>query len=276
MAGLFLWVSHSCSYQLVIKSKEPMRLPLRSIAVTATASFALLGLSACGSDEADSTPTETVTTVEATPTPEETEDLAEETVSAEETEASDDVDADASPASSDQPEWANPVTTPGEKISSFTVGDLNVDVYQVGVEKAPKDGMFVNPKNNKPIIAEGDEIVFVNYVVTNTGAPIDLGASFVTVDARYDSWPYLGAMVGITDESMYEKQGINSEVLKAGALKAPYVYTLDEGQTFSSGTNFQYENGEGIVFNTTVTPVDAEGELVHDKRVEGEGKGKIS
>lgn len=221
-------------------------------------SLALTGMAACGggSDEkADTKPT-----AAATASAEPTEDAASPTAEA---------------ASGDQPEWAKPATQVGDKIATIEAGDISVDVYQVGVAKASKDGLFVDPDKKQPIIAKGADIVFVNYVVTNTGDPIDLGSSFVDVSARYGDWKYMQGMDTIVDSALYEEQQVNSDVLAVGGYKDPGVYTFGTGQTFSYGENFLYQSDSPIEFDVTAIPVDAEGELLHDKKIEAKGAGTI-
>lgn len=222
-------------------------------------SFALLALTACGgsSDESESKPAAKSETVTPSATPEATE-----------------APAAAAPAGG-QPEWAKPPTEVGEKISSIKAGDITVDIFQVGITKATKTGQFVDPDNNKPIIAEGDEIVFVNYVITNTGAPIDLGSSLVDVNARYDDWKYLQGMDSIVDQALFDAQKVNTLGLAPGGFKEPGVYTLGTDQTFTYGENFRYQKDSPITFDAAAIPVDAAGELLHEQKVEGEGTGTI-
>lgn len=224
----------------------------RPAAVALVASFAFLGLSACGGSS--DAPADDATT--SAPAPEETT-------------------ADAPAASGDQPDWAKPATEGGTKISTIKAGDITVDVYQIGTAKATKTGQFVDPDTNKPIIAEGDDIVFVNYVVTNNGDPIDLGSSFVSVQARYDDWKFLQGMDSVVDSALFEEQKVNSDVLAQGAFKDPSVYTLGTGETYSFGENFLYQKDSPIGFEVTATPVDAEGKLLHDDKLEGKGTGTI-
>jgi hypothetical protein len=174
------------------------------------------------------------------------------------------------------PKWASPVKVVGDKISTFKAGDVTVDVYQVGVTKATKSGFFADPKTKKPLLAKGDDIVFVNYVITNEGAPIDLGASLIKVDATYEDWKYLQAMGGISDLALFEEQGVNDDALASGVYIDPSIYTLGTGQSLSYGANFAYQPGSPITFEAEYTPVDAQGELLHDDRVEGEGTGTIA
>ncbi|MTB87662.1 hypothetical protein H9L21_05055 [Aeromicrobium senzhongii] len=226
-------------------------------AFAAAATTALLTLSACGGSDDE-------------PAKEETTSAASEAPSQEPS-----ASADAEAASGDQPDWANPVVTKGDKISSFEAGDITVDVYQVGTAPAPKQGMWVDPKTNKPLIAKGDPIVFVNYVVTNKGDAVDLGASLVSISPRYEDWQYAQGMGGITDFALYEAQGINSAAIKPGGFQESGVYTLGAGQQYSYGENFHHQAGSKITFQARVVPVDAEGELIHDKGIEGEGTGTI-
>lgn len=229
----------------------------RTLAAAAIASVGLFGLVACSS-AAEEEPTDTEQSAESEPTEvEETEEAA-------------------APGAAGQPAWANPVTEGGELISTVDLEGITVEVYQVGTTTATKTGQFVDPDTNEPIIAEGDEIVFVNYVVTNTGDPVDLGSSLVTVDARYDDWPYMQGMDSVVDEDLFIEQGVNDAGLADGAYVDPSVYTLGTGESFSYGENFPYQAGSPITFDVSVTPVDAEGELLHDDRVEAEGTGTIA
>lgn len=249
--------------------RTPTRSPRSSarIAVAGLATFALLGLSACtddaDSESAEDTSSESAAPVESeTPTDEPTETESETT--------------GGDTASGEQPDWAEPVTTPGEKITTIEAGDVSIDVYQVGTTKATKTGQFVDPDTNKPLLAEGDEIVFVNYVATNNGDAIDLGSSLVSVESRYDDWAWMQGMDSIVDDALFEQMDVNDGALAPDAYRDPSVYTLGAGQQISWGENFKYQQGSPITFQVTITPVDAEGELLHDDKIEGEGTAEIS
>ncbi|MBD5785866.1 hypothetical protein IF650_06695 [Cellulosimicrobium terreum] len=245
--------------------------PARTLTAVATASVLALGLAACSSGD-DTTPEETPATESSAPAEEESAPVEEETEPAEEETPED--TADEASADGAAP-WARPVTTPGEKVATFTIGDVRVDVFQVGTAKATETGFFVDPETNEPIIAEGDEIVYVNYVVTNEGDPIDLGSSFVDVSLRYDDWPYMQGMDATTDDDQYAEMDVNPEALDIDAFNEDGVYTLGTGESYSVGTNFAYQAGSPFTVEGVYTPVDAEGELLHDERVEGEGTGTI-
>lgn len=175
-----------------------------------------------------------------------------------------------------QPAWAKAPTSGGAKISTITAGTITVDVYQVGTTKATKNGQFVDPGTNKPLITKGDAIVFVNYVITNTGPPVNLGASLVDVSARYDDWKYLQGMDSIVDSALFTQQKVNSDALAPGAFKTPSIYVLDKGQTYTVGENFRYQQSSPITFTASVIPVDAKGSLIHDQKSEGKGAGTVS
>lgn len=183
-------------------------------------------------------------------------------------------DAPTSPGA--QPAWAKAPTSGGTKISTITAGTITVDVYQVGTTKATKSGQFVDPGTNKPLIAKGDTIVFVNYVITNTGPPVNLGASLVDVTARYDDWKYLQGMDSIVDSALFTQQKVNSDALAPGAFKTPSIYVLDKGQTYTVGENFRHQQSSPITFTASVIPVDAKGSLIHDQKSESKGTGTIS
>lgn len=227
-------------------------------ALAAVATTALLTLSACSSDD-EAGNDDTTTTQSEAPAEEPTESAETEPTA----------------ASGDQPAWAGPLVTKGEKISTFQVGDINVDVYQVGTAPAPKQGNWVDPETNKPLIAQGDPLVFVNYVITNNGEAVDLGSSLVNISPRYDDWKYAQGMGGITDTALSDSQGIKTTPIKPGGFQESGVYTLGAGQQYSYGENFHQQENSKITFEAVVTPVDAEGELLHDERMEGEGTGTI-
>jgi hypothetical protein len=224
----------------------------RRATIALVATFTLFGLAACGGSDEPAAEKKSATT--AAPT---------------------EATTDAPEASGNKPAWANPATEGGEKISTIKAGDITVDVYQVGTAKATKTGQFVDPDTNKPIIAEGDDIVFVNYVITNTGAPIDLGSSLVDVTARYDDWEFVQGMDSIVDSALFEQQKVNTDALAPGAFKDPSIYTLGKGETYSVGENFRYQKNSPITFKATAIPVDAKGDLLHDKKLEGESTGTI-
>ncbi|WP_435738155.1 hypothetical protein V5D56_06050 [Cellulosimicrobium sp. PMB13] len=240
--------------------------PVRTVTRLTVGAALAVGLTACTINVGGATP-ESSAPEETTAAEQPAEEDAEEIdTGAEETGASDGA----------LPDWANPVTTPGEQISTYTIGDVRVDVYQVGVTQATRDGLFADPDTHEPIIAEGDDIVFINYVITNEGEPIDLGSSLVSIDERYVDWAYLGGMDTIVDDDLFAAQDVNDGGLAPDAYREPTVFPFGTGQSYSYGTNFLYQPGTDITFRTVITPVDAQGNLLHDERLDAEGTGTIS
>lgn len=236
------------------------------MAAAAVVSVSLLALSACGGDSDE----ETQTTESSAPVEESSEPADEPTEETSETE-------EAAPQGAEgQPAWALPPTSGGDLISTIEVEDVTVEVYQVGTTTATEDGNFADPDTNKPLLAKGDEIVFVNYVITNNGDPIDLGSSRVSVEARYDDWQWMQGMDSVTDDALFEEMGVNDDSLAPDGFNEAGVYTLGSGETYSYGENFKYQKNSPIGFEVTITPVDAEGELLHDDRMEGESTGTIA
>ena len=190
------------------------------------------------------------------------------------TDEADEPDESAAVTAEGQPSWALPATTEGEKIATIEVGGIVVEVYQVAVTQATKTGQFAT-QDGEPLIAVGDDIVFINYVISNTGDPIDLGSSLVLIDARYDDWPYLQGMDSVVDRTLFEQIGVYSSPFGPDSYVDPGVYTFGTGERYSYGQNFPYQAGSPIGFSVSVTPVDADGDLLHDEGLDGEGSGTI-
>lgn len=250
----------------------------RGIASLAVAGLTVAGLTACSSDDSDKE-TSVITTTDATEeTTEASDEPTEEPTEDESDEATDEPTEDSgdAAASGDSPAWAVPTTTPGEQIATIEGTDFTVDVYQVATATASKTGQFVDPDTNLPLIAEGDEIVYVNYVFTNTGSEdIPLSYSLVSVSAEYADWPYLQGMDSIVDSAQFEEMDVTSSAIATGTgEEAPFTWA--PGETFSYGQNFKYQAGSPITFDATLTPADDAGDLVHDERQEASVDATIS
>ena len=224
-------------------SRAALALPLALVAV--------LGLSACSGDAAPEETTSASTSVE---TPDTEETPAEE-------------EAEAEPAATgDKPAWAASNEVVGTKLGTAEGDGFTVDIYQVSTAVATKTGQFAD-ESGKPILNPGDPIVFVNYVLTNTGdADLPLTYSIVGVDARYADWPYMQGMDSIVDNALFEAAGVVDSPIAPGSGEAPFV--LAPGQSVAYGENFKHQPGSPIEFEVTLTPADAAGDLVHDLRQE--------
>ena len=161
--------------------------------------------------------------------------------------------------------WASPLTTPGTLLTTATGKGFKVDIYEVGTATASTHGQFADPDTNKPIIAAGDTVVYVNYVFTNTGsASIPLSYSLGTVEPRYADWPYLQGMDSVVDSAQEKQEQINDSAIAPSSGDAPYAWNA--GESFSYGQNFKYEAGQPITFEVTLIPALASGDLDEDNK----------
>lgn len=171
--------------------------------------------------------------------------------------------------------WAKELTTPGTKIGTVKSDAFQVDVYEVDTTEATKKSMLADAETNEPLIDVGDEIVWVNYVVTNIGdEPIDLGYSLLRISAKYPDWPYLRGTVSVTELDQREELGVNSGAFKVGSGDAPF--TFSPGESYGVGENFVYQGAKELDLKMTAVPVDADGELLHDQTMEFESSIKLS
>lgn len=197
---------------------------------------------------------------------------SETTTSAPPAETETEGDSDETQAA-DQPAWATPVTRPGELISTFMVGEIQVEAYQVGTSPAPEDGSSIDPDTYQPIIKAGDPLVFINYVVTNTGPDVPLSALLVEIDAKYEDWRFIGGMTGISRRVLYDEHGVSWNAVVPGRHTE---HVLETGQSFCYATNFGYRPGVPLTFAGSYKPVDEADNLLHDQEVEGEGTAVLS
>ncbi len=249
----------------------------RKIASAAVAALLTVGLAACGTEEAPKPqPTQSETEAPATETPESTETPAEEeTPEASEEPTAEETTEEAAPAGDGtKATWAKDITVFGDLLTTIEAADFKVEVYQVAIEKATKTGNFVDPDTNKPLIEVGDDVVYLNYVVTNTGdKEIPLSYSLVAVDAKYDDWKWMQGMDSITDSAIEEKLGLSTSAIAPKSGEAPFAWL--PGEQFAFGTNFKHQAGSPITFEARLTPALADGKLNHDAKVTAEGKATI-
>lgn len=172
------------------------------------------------------------------------------------------------PAAYTTPDWGNPVTTPGDLLVTAEVGSFEVDIYQVDVLPADRDSSSVDPSTDEPIVAEGEEIVFVNYVVRNvTSEPVNMTYARVGFVAAYDDWPYLGGMSAINSTDQFEQLGLNSNASGAGLQDVDY-FTIGPGEWVAQAENYPYQPGSEIEFTVRYLATDDEGEPLADGRYE--------
>lgn len=243
------------------------KISLASIAVAA------LVLSACGGDDPETPETpapETTASVPADePTADETEDIGtDETeeptdVETDDTEEPPTGDGEFSPAP-----WAAPINEVGDHLGTVTAGDLEFQVYQVGTDVASKDSILVDAETEEPLVKEGDDVVILNYIVTNTGSEAhNLTISLADVGVEYEDWPYLGGQATVTDNDMLESYGVSSRPF--GESGTEDVYTLGAGESYNYAEIIEYRPDVQLVADIEWQPRDDEGERI-DERYEGE------
>lgn len=149
-----------------------------------------------------------------------------------------------------RPKWALTATASGTKLTSFDVGSARVDVYQAGTFTASNDV----PGTGKTGVKEGDELVLLNVVVTNTGEPVELDGNVAEVTATYTDHPHQD-MSGLLDDDAFARLGVNREIVDYDKNPArPYL--LATGDVVSRGVSFKYLKGEPIELTGFLTLAD--------------------
>lgn len=230
----------------------------------------LLGLTACGSDSdadgAQAPDSAAAASSSADPT---SDDGDSSPATDDEADADDEAGGEAEDSNdSGAPAWAEDVTTPGKKIDTMKLGDLTVTIYQVDTGKAPEDSRLVDKDSKEPLLKKGDPIVFLNYVVTNHGKTVKLGSSLVDIRAKYADWKYLGGMPTVSDDDLMERKNINDRAIDE--IQDPTVYPIKKGQTISFGVAFKYQKDKPLELEASYVPVDKNGDLIHDDKVEAQ------
>lgn len=196
------------------------------------------------------------------------EDAPDETEPEEETEdAEDEAEVDEAGddgASADgEPDWANPVTTVGESIGTAELGDVTVEVFQVAVDQATRSSIWADPETDEPIVSEGDDVVVLNYVVTNHGEPVNLSYGLVEASLRYDSWPYM-QQPSVADSSLMETHEVNTNAVNTDSLSQE-VFELGTGEQYSFGEVVLHQPGEAYTVVARFTARDEDGERVGEE-----------
>jgi len=135
------------------------------------------------------------------------------------------------------PSWANPTYLTGTKLVTFTVGQVQVDVYQVATFTASQDSPAVS-------ITAGEPIVLVNYVMTNTGPAIDLDLP-PEVTATYTSNP-TQSMDSVLNTDLMDSAGVNQRANKDGETGPTFAFAT--GDVISVGNTFPYLPGGTVTF----------------------------
>ncbi|MCI1747226.1 MAG: hypothetical protein LKI24_03405 [Acidipropionibacterium sp.] len=117
---------------------------------------------------------------------------------------------------------------------------------------------MVDASDGKPVIAKGDQVVLLRYVVTNISKdPINLGIGTVTLTTRYPDWSWNQGLVGVWAPSLMAKNKLSTTPFKDGTARPPYV--LGPGESFMIGQNLAYEKAEILQVDAAVSVTDDSG-----------------
>lgn len=194
-------------------------------------------------------------------------DEKEAPIASEESAAPEEETAESAPTG-DSPEWAAGSLDAGEKIGEITTDSWQVELYQVGTATTDKDSMFVDPDTNDNLLPSGSEVVYVNFVFTNTSdADIPLSISLGSPGIASTSWQFMGGQPSFSSSDAYETLDLSDTGRQVGG-EAPFV--VAPGQSFAQATNILYVPGDETEADVTLIQADDEGELLHDTKEEGE------
>ncbi len=164
------------------------------------------------------------------------------------------------------PDWAAPAVDAGTELATAQVGALSVRMTQAGTAAATRTGQFADP-SGKALIEVGDELVVVGWVATNTSTePVRLGYSLVSVEPRYDDWPYLQGMDSVVDGALFDTAGVHQDAFTYPAAGDFTTFVLAPGESISAATNFERQPGSPVTFAVSYVPVDEAGELLHEQK----------
>lgn len=149
----------------------------------------------------------------------------------------------------DTADWARPVSGSGEKIMTLEGNPFNVDVYLSDVVKAPADSS--DSGGGSPLVREGDDVMLVNLVVTNTGDDTELSSLRPTMNARYPglknhstgSWKSADDVLDLLDE-----HGLYLTPNKDGH-EGPYRFA--HGESYAYGNMLRYVEGKKLALSVT-------------------------
>ena len=164
------------------------------------------------------------------------------------------------------PDWAAGSVGVGELIGSAKTASWKINAFQVGTGVTSDDSMFVDPDTDENVLPAGSDVVFVNFEYTNiSDMAIDVGLSFATPDLRSVNWKWATGQPGEYKSDAFVAQGVTAELVKLEATKDTQVFSVEPGQTIARAVSIAY--GPGVAAQARslrLTPVDAEGKLLHD------------
>ena len=155
-------------------------------------------------------------------------------------------------------DWALPVTSAGTRLGEVSDKRIRITVYQVATAPSPHNSVMVDPADGRPVIAKGDRIVLLRYVVTNISSdPISLGIGTVSITTRYPDWPWAQGLTGVRAPALMARYKLSTTPFSEGTARPPYV--LAPGASFMVGQNAPYERAELLQISAAVVVSDDSG-----------------
>lgn len=152
-------------------------------------------------------------------------------------------------SSGEDAEWARPVSRSGEKIMTLDGNPFSVDVYLSDVIKAPADSSESGGPGGGPLVRQGDEVMLLNFVITNTGADTELSSLRPNVNARYPALKNHSTGTWKTTDDVLElldEHGLHVTPNQDGH-QGPYRFA--HGEEYSYGTMLRYVDGKKLALS---------------------------
>ncbi|WP_130866539.1 hypothetical protein [Acidipropionibacterium timonense] len=154
--------------------------------------------------------------------------------------------------------WATKVVTTGTHLGVLSDSRVRIDVYQVGLTRSPSPSVMVDPRTGKSVVAKGDQLVVLRYVVTNVSTDtLKLGLGTVTVTTRYPDWGWAQDLLSVRYPSVEAKDGAPGTPFRADPGRPPYA--LGSGESFMVGQIVPYEEAEELKVSARVVVSDDSG-----------------
>lgn len=128
------------------------------------------------------------------------------------------------------PAWANQVEIVGDLLGTTDGPGVRVEVYKAGETTAQRDSLTVDRDTRKPLLAKGDPVVALLYVLTNTGTEtVDLAIIGLSTDETYVDSPYFGTAMWDSNDSWLLSLGLYDGTVRRGGMTDNDVYPLAPG-----------------------------------------------
>ena len=148
------------------------------------------------------------------------------------------------PTSFTAPVWALDTDPVGAWLTSVATDDLRIDIYQAGVEPSTEDSAWAYSETDEPIFNEGEPIVVLHLVLTNTGdEDVVLASAEPEITANYESLD----LSSLPPENHFGDIVDSLGIAQDGAID--YDYTIDNDyQGLTGSWDMPVAPGESIAW----------------------------